>query len=185
MSLPSSQIVSFSIKNTFIEVEKVQNKAKRQRLKILRRIGAIYRRIMRKKLRKGPAFSKKVRNLRALAFGGDEDALARLKKLGAFKPSPAGQPPKTRKADPDNLRMILYGLEGDEVVVIGPVAFARSRGMTVPELHEEGGTIRVTNPFSTSGKTRSFTYPKRPFAWPTLNDNREVIDESIEKIGLV
>lgn len=113
------------------------------------------------------------------------------------KPSPPGMPPTRRTEMGRGLSAILYGFDGRDSVVIGPVKLNGSSGLdpttTVPGLHERGesATLHESRFVMPSGKAtewravprrvrpgrdgqrmeqrrRSVKYPARPFMQPAL-----------------
>lgn len=87
------------------------------------------------------------------------------------KPSAAGSPPSVHSSSNyATLKNILFSYDPkNDSVVVGPVKLNlrranRLRSMTVPQLHEFGGTVQVIS----SKGPRTATYPARPFMKPAL-----------------
>lgn len=159
--------VDLRMKRMFFDRQKVLNRIGREKAKMLNRGGTFVRRGARK-------------------------LLGRPSKNN--KPRPAGKPPRVHTADEHaTLRNILYYYDGKDSVIIGPVKLnqvnqsAVTRGnITVPELHERGGTVTIHEVSYDRGKTwlrrngrrnakpwhqyrrRKASYPARPFMGPTL-----------------
>lgn len=92
-------------------------------------------------------------------------------------PRPPGKPPRTRVADPANLRAIEFALLPGRHLVVGPIRFTR-QSQPAPAVHEHGLTAtlyrkkRTKAPpiLSWTGPGRAVTvrFPKRPFMRPAL-----------------
>ncbi len=75
-----------------------------------------------------------------------EDVFAgQRKRVRAYKPSRAGQPPRAVKPNPLIRNRLFFAYDSQKrSVVAGPERIARGTG--VPELHEHGGRRRLRNP---------------------------------------
>lgn len=109
-----SNTVHLSIKDYFFDRLKVMNRLETAKRKMLSQAGAFVRR------------------------NAMRDQLRRRKRISA-----AGSPPSVHSRDQHaNLRWILFGFDGVDSVIVGPVGLNGARG-AVPGLHEHGGTKRI------------------------------------------
>lgn len=124
-------------------------------------------------------------------------------------PSPPGQPPKRRVPMGSGLSKIWYSYDRpNHRVVVGPLKFNWSEypEMTVPQLHEFGGSVTITeldmsvtregwqapggerwvrvgkrgrmNKFNRPMRSTTANYPARPFMFPALEANRQFIADA-------
>ena len=123
------------------------------------------------------------------------------KKAYVIKPSAPGEPPRRRVPMGSGLTKIYYTYNPTEhQVQIGPVKFAWSAypNVTVPQLHEFGGSVQITevdygrfspawirvgnrgrqNSKGRPMRTRRATYPKRPFMFPAIDTNMQFIRDT-------
>lgn len=140
------------------------------------------------------------RKARALNRGGFFIRQAARKLLGPPSkkayPRPPGKPPRVRTSDERvSLRNIQYHYDGKDSVIIGPVKLNQQNqnavdlgNITVPELHEKGGTVDIREVSVNDGKTwwrrdlrrnqreweiyrtRRAEYPARPTMEPALKN---------------
>lgn len=120
------------------------------------------------------------------------------------KPSAPGSPPKRGYPTGEGLSKILYHYDPRQHrVVVGPLKFGWSEypEMTVPQLHEFGGSVTITEMEVPIGKspqwvrvnkrwmkkqislgrktrTRKVRYPARPFMYPALEKNKTFIADA-------
>lgn len=164
----SSFNLTYSVRKVFFDRAAVRNAVDRADRIALSRIGAFVRRRARTSLRRRK------------------------------KTSSPGQPPSVHASGRDSLKTILFGYEASRhSVVVGPVklnqASRTSSGrMTIPQLHEFGGTAQIEEErsrFTPPGmwfsrdrrrrarpgqrfRTRQAIYPARPFMGPALDAER-------------
>jgi hypothetical protein len=169
--------VNLKMRRFFLDRLEVQKRIGQQKAKSLNRAGTFLRRAGRKLL--GPPSKKQ-------------------------RPRPAGKPPRVHSTDDRvSLRNILYFYDpGRDSVICGPVKLNQVNqgavdltSLTVPELHEFGGTVLIHEVSIDQGKTwrrrdlrynirpwwilrtRRATYPARPTMQPALETTSKRVPE--------
>jgi hypothetical protein len=177
--------LSFQTRDWFFDRPKVQAALGKARTKALKKAGAFVRRAARSSMRR------------------------------RAKVSAPGTPPSAHAGKGlQSLKTILFAYEPSRsTVVIGPVGFnQKNSGVSVPRLHEYGGTVQIqefryvvgenrgpwrrvnarTKPKPQSGqkielRTRAATYPKRPFMQPALQKETpkfaDIFKDALAKVG--
>jgi len=97
-------------------------------------------------------------------FGATVRKTAQFSMRNKKGPSKPGTPPnahvKTLK------RLLFYSLDKEsKKVIIGPVKISSSQKVSIPNLHEYGGTISRLN----KGKKETVRYPARPYMRPAFS----------------
>lgn len=123
-------------KNMFFDRSKVLDRLEKKRARVLARTGGYTRSAMQRSMRYV---------------------------TGKGKPSKPGKPPKARRKNPLLRKLIAFGLDSNDTVVVGPLASKSSTTVNVPELLNEGGTARIVLP---GGERVRARYMPRPFATP-------------------
>lgn len=131
-------------KNMFIDRKKVLDRLDKKRIAVLARTGGYTRTAMQRSMRKRPPKG---------------------------KPSKPGMPPKANTNFPYLRDRIAYGLDGNDEVVVGPLARKSRYRLKVPELLNEGGIAKVVLPGGIGDggeflprREETVRYKARPFA---------------------
>ena len=177
--------LAFQTRDWFFDRPKVQAALVKARTKALKKAGAYVRRAARSSMRR------------------------------RAKASAPGTPPSAHAGKGlHSLKTILFAYEPNRsTVVIGPVGFnQKNSGISVPRLHEYGGTLQIqefryitgddpgpwrrvnkrAKPKPQPGKkielrTRTANYPKRPFMQPALQKESpkfaDIFKDALAKVG--
>jgi len=91
----------------------------------------------------------------------------RRKKADSSRP---GDIPFVRRKSYPNLRSVIYAYDPTSgAVVVGPIARRnRSMNRTAPNVHEKGGSVRISVHTKSGQKPMQANYPKRPIMGPAL-----------------
>lgn len=168
-----------NVKSGFVDLQTIKakfyNKEMERRIgrgkgRLLSGFGAYTRRAARSSMKKAPANARSKYGSTATYKRGRRQGQQYHRK---GKYSPPGKPPFWRSPEP-NLRTILFGIEDENTVIVGPIFLrsARKQSRPAPNVHEFGGRVtrqikprrggRVSSQgYRSATRSKTMVYPER------------------------